>query len=215
MMKRLKKRKIEWKWVIIAEIIVCYMAVLTAVSYARGPVRYGPAETPLLTEKDFRDINGLPEEENGAPFAFENQVQGKAVGYLADVDLLALHGICVSFEIDCPVEYADGILCIDLCNGETGYDGPEQEYQLTLQAGQNTVDFVLDPGPDHPDTATLRFFTLDEAGYRLENLGIFEQILFPQVPNGLKIGVVASLLLLAVTVAAWGAEGKKDGKDGQ
>lgn len=215
MMERTKKQKIKWKWVIIAELIVCYMAVLTVVSYARGPVRYGPAKEPLLTEADFRDINGLPAEEAGAPFVFENQTQGEAVGCLADVDLRSLHGICVSFGVDCPAEYAGGILCVDLCNGETGYDGPEQEFDLALLPGPNEADFILDPGPEHPDTATLRFFTVEPAGYQLENVGIYEEVLLPKIPDGLKIGVGTCFMLLAVTVVAWVAGKRKAGKDEQ
>lgn len=201
-----KKQRTLLKWIIVAEVIVCYMAVLTVVSYARGPKRYGPAEEPLLTETDFSDINGLPAE---APFTFENQDQGEAEGCLADVDLRAVHGICVSFSANCPAEYAGGILFVDLCNGEIGYDYPEQEYQMTLQTGQNKADFVLDPGQEHPDTAKLRFFTLDAAGYRLENMRIYEDIPLPKVPNGLKFGVGVCFLLLAVT-AITGAVGRKN-----
>ena len=215
MMGRTKKQKIKWKWVIVAEIIICYMAMLTMVSYVRGPVRYGPAEEPLLTEADFRDINGLPAEEAGAPFTFENQDQGEAVGSLADVDLRGMHGICISFEVDCPEEDAGGILCTDLCNGETGYDHPEQEFDLVMQAGHNEADFILDPGRQHPDTATLRFFTLDTAGYCLENVQIYEEILLPQVPDGLKIGVGACFFLLAVTAFAAAAGRRNSRKDGQ
>ncbi len=203
------KRKL-FQWIIVAEIIVCYMAVLTVVSYARGPERHGAAEEPLLTEADFSDISGLPAEEAGAPFTFEDRVQGETVGCLADVDLRAMRGICVSFSVDCPAEYAGGVLFVDLCNGEAGYDYPEQEYQLTLLPGQNEADFILDPGPEHPDTAALRFFTLDTAGYRLENVGIYEEILLPQIPDGLKIGVGACFLLLAVTAAAWAADVRRD-----
>ena len=215
MMERTKKEKIKWKWLITAEIIVCYMAVLTVVSYVRGPERYGPAEEPLLTEADFGDINGLPVDEAGEPFTFENQTQGEAVGCLADVDLRGMHGICISFEVDCPEEDAGGILCTDLCNGEIGYDYLEQEYQLTLLPGHNGAGFVLDPGPEHPDTATLRFFTLDKADYRLENVQICEEILLPQVPGGLKIGVGACFLLLAVTAIAAAAGRRNSKKDGQ
>ena len=215
MMKRIRIAGKVRKVVIITEIIICYMAVLTVVSYARGPERYGPAEEPLLTELDFSDINGLPAELASAPFTFESQGQGEAVGCLADVDLRAMHGICVSFSADCPAEYAGGILCVDLCNGETGYDYPEQEYQLTLQAGQNEADFVLDPGQEHPDMAKLRFFTLDAAGYRLENVRIYEDVSLPKVPNGLKIGVGVCILLLAVTATAGAVGRRKAEKDGQ
>lgn len=210
-----ERKKTILKWIIVAEVIVCYMAVLTVVSYARGPERYGPAEEPLLTETDFSDINGLPAEQASAPFTFENQELGEAVGCLADVDLRAMHGICVSFSVDCPEEDAGGILCVDLCNGEIGYDSLEQEYQMTLQAGPNEADFILDPGQEHPDTAKLRFFTLDAAGYRLENVRIYEEISLPKVPDGLKIGAGICFLLLAITVAV-GAAGRRNAeKDGQ
>ena len=58
MMVQAEKRKAALKWIIVAEVIVCYMAVLTVVSYARGPVRYETAGEPILTSERFVSFDG-------------------------------------------------------------------------------------------------------------------------------------------------------------
>ena len=73
---------------------------------------------------------------------------------------------------------------------------------MTVQAGHNEAEFSLDPGWEHPDTALLRFFTLDRAGYALEDVQIHEQTLLPKVSNGLWAGMGVCFLLLAGTAAA-------------
>ena len=206
--KNTEKRKTTLKWVIAAEIIVCYMAVLTAVSYARGPERYKTAHEPLLVTEDFVSFAGQPAEPGGA-FLLENEAQGTAVGYQAELDLAALENVQISFQAECPAGYAGGILHVDLYNGEAGYDSPEQEFSMTVQAGHNEAAFTLAPGAEHPDTAQLRIFTLDRAGYSLEGVQIHEQRPLPKVSGGIWAGVGACFLLLAGTVICRIIKGKR------
>ena len=206
--KNTEKRKTTLKWVIAAEIIVCYMAVLTAVSYARGPERYMTANEPLLVTEDFTSFAGQPAEPGGA-FLLENEAQGTAVGYQAELDLAALENVQISFQAECPAGYAGGILHVDLYNGEAGYDSPEQEFSMTVQAGHNEAAFTLAPGAEHPDTAQLRIFTLDRAGYSLEGVQIHEQRPLPKVSGGIWAGVGACFLLLAGTVICRIIKGKR------
>ena len=184
------------------------MAVLTAVSYARGPARYETAKRPLLATEDFISFAGQPAKPGGE-FLLENGTAGTAVGYQAGLDLAALDGVLISFQTECPAEYAGGTLFVDLYNGEAGYDSPEQEFVLTVQAGHNEASFVLEPGPDHPDTVLLRFFTLGRAGYALEDVQIYEQVPMPKVSAGMWIGVGACFLLLAGTAVCRIMKGKK------
>lgn len=54
-----KTNKAWLKWLIIAEIIVCYMAVLTIVSYARGPEKCEIiADSPMISVGDFTSFSG-------------------------------------------------------------------------------------------------------------------------------------------------------------
>ena len=186
-------------WLIVAEAIICYMAVLTAVSYARGPNRYETVEQPLLVTDAFTSFAGQPTEPGGA-FFMENETPGTAVGYQAQLNLAELGDVQISFQVECPEGYAGGTLFADLYNSVSGYDAPEQEFSMMLQAGHNAAVFVLDPGLEHPDVAYLRFFTLDRAGYSLENMRIHEQRTLPKIPGGIWIGVGVCFLLLVGTV---------------
>ena len=73
---------------------------------------------------------------------------------------------------------------MELYNYEAGYDSPEQEYEMTMQAGRNEAEFTLIPGAERPEMAQLRFFTLDRAGYSLEDVRIYGQTVGPKVPVG-------------------------------
>lgn len=206
----LKQLKTVWlKRFIILEIIVCYMAALTVVSHLRGPERYQVAdESPLLNIRDFSSFSNEPV--GGESFLMENRTAGAAVGYLARLSLQELEGIWITFSVECPVEYAGGILYVDLCEPEMGYDNPEQEYSLTLSAGLNQVGFSLDPGVSHPVNANLRFFTLDPAGYEIRNLEIYPEAALPRVGEGLVISMVLSFVLLGVTIMAWRMRSRKE-----
>ena len=200
MIVRAEKRKKVLKWVITAEIIIFYMAVLTVVSYIRGPGRFEAVKQTLLTSESFVSFDGEPAGP-GDVLSLKNAAPGTAVGYQAEVDLADRDAIQISFHTECPEIYAGSVLHIDLYDPETGYDGPEQEYEMVMQAGENEAAFMLDPGPEHPETAQLRFFTLDRADYQLEGLEILRAKALPKLTTGGWAGVALCFLLLAGTAA--------------
>lgn len=192
-----------WKGIIIAEIIICYLAFLTVVSYIRGPERYRTVtDTPLLRSEEFISFAGAPAGTGGG-LRLENTASGAAVGYMARLRLTGLEQIYISFQMECPAEFAGGTLVIDLYNSEAEYDNPEQEYRLTIQEGHSEVECQLTPGESPPEEAFLRVFTLDHAGYQLEEIRICRMELLPRVPVGLWVGVGVCYLALAGTGIVW------------
>lgn len=215
-MKRNIRKKRAWLGrLIVAEMIVCYLAVLTLVSYACGPEKYRAAtENPLLAIADFTSFAGEPAGEDGLVLA--NDTAGQAVGYFAELPLEGLESIQIVCRVDCPPEYAGGTLVVDLYNLEAGYDNAEQEYRLILEPGVNEACFSLTPGESAPDTAQLRFFTLDPAAYVMQNLMICPLEALPKVAGALLAAGAACFLLLAVTAAVYYMAGRleKAEKDG-
>ncbi|MBQ7159807.1 MAG: hypothetical protein IJS09_10375, partial [Treponema sp.] len=60
---------------------------------------------------------------------------------------------------------------MDLYDGEA-YDAPEQEFSVVLAPGVNQINEVLDKGENAPGEAWLRIFTLEPAGYEIQNLRV-------------------------------------------
>ena len=205
-----KQCKSIWlKRLIILEIVVCYMATLTVVSYLRGPGRYEVIDrTSLLSATDLSSFAN--EKVAGDSFWMENPSAGAAAGYSARLSLQDLERIRIAYSVECPAEYAGGILYVDLYEPEMEYDNPEQEYSLTLSAGLNQVVFSLNPGISHPVNVNLRFFTLDPAGYEIQNIEIYPEAALPKVSKGLAISVGLYFMLLGVTITAWRMRSRKE-----
>lgn len=210
------KRDILFKNVLIVEIIICYLAVLTVISYVRGPERYQRAEEPLLTAADFVSFDGSSFFSD--VLDMENDDPSQPIGWQAPITLWGVDRLWCSFWLDCPAESAGGILHIDLYNQDAGYDNPEQEYQATLQPGYNEIEFELSPGVVFPETAQIRFFTWDVAHYTLQDVQICEAYPVPPVPAGVIVGVGFCFCVLFATAIAWFAlkkifgGGNKSGK---
>ena len=197
--KEAHSRDVKWRIAVIVEVIVCYLAILAVVSYAKGPERYHILkDDPLLTAADFATFSG--EEAGSGSLVVENDEPGHAVGWQGKVDLTKLGRLNVSFRLDCPAEYAGGTLFVDLYNYEAGYDDPEQEWVQTLLAGSNDVHCNLIPGEGAPDTALLRLFTLDVIDCEIVDLAVCKEEVLPKVPSGLWVGVGVCFILLAGTV---------------
>ncbi len=207
-MKECSAGKQIWvRCAIILELIVCYMAVLTVISYLRGPIRKQIIqEMPLLRIEDFTSFRG---ETAKVPLWFDNATPGTAVGYSAELQLENLGGVHVLCSFECPEECAGGILHVDLYNADAGYDSDEQEYSFVLQAGVNDVSFSLAPGEAHPQMAWLRIFTLDSARYNISDLYIYREEVLPQVSKKMIVGVIVCFLILGVTMAVQVAAKKK------
>lgn len=203
MIKKNERRKCCLNRLIVIEIVVCYMVLLTIISYARGPERYQAlTSTPLLQSEDFVPYLGDLSKEAGFVF-IENETLGIAVGYAAPLELHKDERFQVSFWLDCPAEFAGGALYTDLFNGETAYDSPEQEVCNVLQVGHNEFQFSLDTGENPPDTALLRFFTGDYAGYQLNEIQVCREEMIPKVSKKMWAVLSACLLTLAGTIFAW------------
>lgn len=199
--RKAAKQDILFKNILIVELIICYLALLTVISYVRGPERYQRAEEPLLTTTDFVSFNGSSASFDMLPM--ENDDTSQPIGWQAHITLLGVDRLWCSFQLDCPAESAGGILHIDLYNQEAGYDNPEQEYQVTLQPGYNEIEFELSPGTIFPETAQIRFFTWDIAHYNLQDIQIYEAYSVPSVSEGMIIGAGACFCVLLVTVILW------------
>jgi len=196
--KQAKKRTFSLKALLVIEVIICYMAILTVISYWRGPVHYKIlADKPLLETTDFVSFGGEPVQ-NKDVFIFANDTIGNAIGYTADLCLRNLERMSVSFTLDCPGKAAGGILHIDLF--ADGYDSDEQEFKLELQEGLNDVAFSLEPGAEAPESAQLRFFTLDWADYEVQNVRLYAETALPKVSKVLLVGMFACLLVLLLSV---------------
>lgn len=197
-MNKQKTRLPLWL-LLIVELIVCYMLILAVISYWRAPGQYRALpEEPLLAIADFVDFSGRPVNED--ELHLQNNLSGNVAGYTAWLDLREVNPLAVKFTVDCPAEYAGGVLHIDLWN--EGYDNDEQEYKLTLQAGLNEVEFFLDKGADAPESAQLRFFTVDLADYAVIDLQISQAEPMPKISSGLLAGMIVCLVLLLVTALA-------------
>ena len=210
MKKDARKRSAWLGRLMVVEIIVCYMAVLTLVSHARGPEKYRAAtDAPLLAADSFTSFTGEPAGEDGLRLA--NSTAGQAVGFAAELPLESRERIQAAFLVDCPPEFAGSILHVDLYEPDAGYDNDEQEATLVMQPGLNAVSLTLWTGENAPESSQLRFFTLDLADCGIYDLSICPVEALPKVGRGLLAAVAACFLILAATTALWAECRKKAG----
>ena len=196
-----KSRRFRLKILLLLEVVICYMALLNLVSHSRGPERYRVLTgTPLVTISDFIGFDGSGSEQG---LVLENQIPGTAVGYQAELPLIGLEGIYISFSVDCPPEYAGSVLITDLYDFESGYDSPEQEYQLTLQPGVNELEVSLRVSENAPSKAQLRIFTTDIADYSLNNLHAHQEQSIPKITAAMAAAAIISFAAIVVTSAAF------------
>lgn len=201
-MNRIFKNRKALKWVIIAEAIVCYMVFLAVISYLRGPVRYQVLNTTSLLEiHDFTTFAGEPV--TAERFTLANAEPGVPVGCQAQISLRELRRLHIQFSLYCPAEYSGGTLFVDLYEPGSAYDNPEQEASFTLTEGENLVDFSIDTGESAPENAYLRFFTLDPAGYTVQNFKICRESAMPRVSGGLIVFMLGCFAVFIVTIVLY------------
>ena len=199
-MKMNARKKMNWlKRVLVLEAVVCYIAILTVISYLRGPARYQVVrEAPLLGITDFTSFDGASTNAKQG-LVFKKGNEDGAIGYNANLRLSGLSGVHVAFSLNCPKEYAGNILHIDLQESSVGYDNDEQEIFLTLEEGMNQIKFTLDPGDSPPENVLLRFFTLEPANYTVQDLQIYPETILPRIPGSLLTVIGACFVVLIVT----------------
>lgn len=202
MEKRKAREKRIFQWVLGAELIICYMAFLTALSYARGPKNFAPEGEVMVEASAFIPFSGAWQDGDG--FAFPDPLPGESVGFQSEISLVDIDGIQISFALNCPEGFEGGTLHCDLYNFDAGYDSDAQEFNLSVGPGRTEVSFFLEPGSKHPEKAFLRLFTLDRAGYRLEDLRVVRAVELPKVPRGVWLGLGVCFVLTLGTLALWG-----------
>lgn len=194
------------KGILITEIVVCYMAALALLSHYRGPVQYRDAQqAPVLAQQqDFSALEGGAAVDAADGLALHNAEPGTAAGYAAQLPLEGLDGIRVRFSVNCPEQYANTGLTVDLYDEQSGYDDPAQESRIGLQAGSNDISVILALGAKHPPQAQLRVFTTDAADYTLTGIQVICLQALPKISLALWIGVGACFFVLVATLAfAW------------
>ena len=200
----MNKKKTDIKILIIVEAIFFYFCILNVISHVKAPMQYiVDADSLLLQAEDFAPLSAAGGEKIENKLSFVNIVQGTAVGYVADLQLTNLEWISASFQIDCPNEFAGGTIFVDLCNGEQGYDNPEQEQSFKLEAGINTLSCQIYKGDIAPSKAQLRIITLDRANFMVEQLKVEKAFPAPSVTSPMIWVVIFSGIILAVTIITY------------
>lgn len=198
MKKKTGRRKTHIKVVLWIETIVCYMALLTIISYIRGPQPYELIPDKTISTASFLSFDG---QAAGQEFLrFQSDVEGALIGYTTQIDLNGLHGLRVSFQIICNAEDRGNVLYVDFYNLEEGYDNPENEFQVILQEGENRIEGDLFPGKDAPQAAQLRIFTLNSSQYDVRELSVMRYEPIPKVTTGMVVAFIISAILLIGTI---------------
>lgn len=204
------KSKVQWKTILIAEIIISYMALLTVVSHICAPQAYrAETEAPILMTSDFVSFSGESAERE---LLFRNDTSGSAVGYQSALKLTEAERIAVTLKINCPEEYSGCKLYVDLYESESGYDDPEQEAVLTTEAGEQEAELILYAGEQHPENAWLRIFTTDKSEFSVEKIVVSEAVPQEKVSKAM-LGVTALIVFGTMgtalyCISKWRKEGE-------
>ena len=199
------------KRLLIIEVLIFYFCILNLVSHARGPVPYQKdIDYPLLQAEDFQPFFDMGIAQTDATLPLLNTTEGRATGYQGDIILTGIEGVYVSFQIECPTDEVGKTIVVDLYNVEAGYDLPEQEKQIVLQAGLNEIDILLSPGQNAPESAQLRIFTVEAADFTITELGIFKLVRQPKITGGMMaIPVAVGILCLGTLLVYWYTQKKE------
>ncbi len=190
-----KRRKL----LLTAELILAYMLVLCMISCLR--VYHNNSRSEMLaTAKDFSVSEGTDAAVEGDSLTIRDCGPGNKV-FSLPVSPAETGDIQVSLSLLCPEQYAGTELRIDLF--AAGYDAEEQERVFTLAAGENDLQCTLPVGKHAPQSAQLRIFTVDSAGYRISDVRV-ERSAPALPPTGELVVLSALLILCAVAVVATG-----------
>lgn len=112
-----------------------------------------------------------------------------------EVNLSNIKGFNVSFNIDCPTEYAGVTIYIDLYNIEANYDSPQSEFAAELRAGSNIIEGMLNPGNKRPDKAILRIFATKKLDIVIKNVSVQQLTVIEAANIPLYIEFALAILL--------------------
>lgn len=144
---------------------------------------------------------------------FRNDTSGAAIGYQSTVRLTETDRIAVALTINCSEEYSGHKLYVDLYEGESGYDFPEQEEVLTTEAGAQKIELILFAGEQHPSNAWLRIFTTDQAEYSVDEVVVSKAVPEAKV-SAVMLGITALIVLgtmgtFIYCISEWRKEGER------
>ncbi len=121
------------------------------------------------------------------------------------ISLQDLQQIQVQFTANCPEEVAGAAaLVVDLW--ADGYDNPEQEFSVNLEAGQNEIVYRIDKGSGAPNEAQFRIFCLDPVQCDIGNLSVQKVEEIPHSGIGVCAITAAILMVLLLAVVLTGRE---------
>ena len=190
------------KRLLIVEIITYYIVVLTIISHVRGPEKYqrDPAG-PVWTASDFScfDDTGRSRVQEDK-LHMENTTAGHNIIFQTEVNMIGSDGFYINFFIDCPPEYQETHLAVDLFNEEAGCDEGNVEYMHTLSEGENKIVCELFPQENVPGTAFMRIFTSDSANYNVQDLQIYSLCKAEKV----SVSMILTLVLMVVAMVITG-----------
>ena len=194
-----KRRKT--KWLLSAEGIVFYLALLNIISHIRGPVPYQvDTSQSIIQIQDFIPMAEMGVSATETVLPIYNTVDGTVAGYTAPLVFQDLECLTIQFQVNCPPEFEGNTLIVDLYNYEAQYDNPDQEHHVVLQAGTNNISFELLPGDAAPETGELRFFTVNTADYEIEKLQVHEKTAMPKVTSPMVAAVIVLAILWMATL---------------
>jgi len=180
----------KFKLILIFELLVFYFAVLNIISQARAPVQYRRAEEPFVAASDFSAFSGDVQISDGK-IVIRNDTAQQAAGAEANIFLQGVEKLNICFSAQ-TADDTEGLLVVDLYNGEADYDDPEQQCEVVVASASAVIDIELSPGEHAPENACLRFFTTDPVSFQLSDLEVYE--LRPHRDNVIRAIIVAAVV---------------------
>ena len=141
---------------IIVLFLLLYFTLLAMISFMRSTECVAVGEN-LIDNQSFT-VRAIENRAwaDGEGLHFEDSEPTEKV-FSTAISLQDLQQIQVQFTADCPAEFAgEAVLVVDLW--AEGYDRPEQEFAVNLEAGQNEIVHMIDKGNDAPNEAQFRIF---------------------------------------------------------
>lgn len=184
--------------------LLIYFTVLTMISFMRSTELVAVGEN-LIDNQKFTVLaaeNRAWADGEGLHF---NDSEATEKVFSTTISLRDCQQIQVQFTADCPAEFAGAsVLLVDLW--ADGYDSPDQEFSVNLEAGQNEIVRIIDKGSSAPGEALFRIFCLDPAQCSVRNLNVQKVEEVPHSGIGACAVTAAVLVVLLLAVILTGRE---------
>lgn len=182
----------------VINVIVLYMAFLSLISAVKSAPDTKIVEAHAVSGYDFTtqsdpQFAGL---EEGILHILPNDAD---TVFSAPVSLENGSAFQVKFIANC---VSEGILHVDLM--APGYDSEENEFTYVLTEGENLVSGMLPFGAEHPNSCSLRIFTLDSIDATLSEIDVSRYAPFSGVTRAeVGSGIVILLCVLLQVFFLW------------